>query len=77
MTTPTLIELADEYAGRSQLTEEAGEAARARLVTALEAQATEIGRLDAGWSSCADALVKTIEECDELRAELAALKAQP
>jgi hypothetical protein len=32
---------------------------------ALEAQATEIERLDAGWSSCADALVKTIKERDE------------
>jgi hypothetical protein len=45
MTTQTLIELADEYAGRSQLTEEAGEAARARLLDALEAQAAEIEAL--------------------------------
>jgi hypothetical protein len=53
-----------------------------QAAAALEAQAAEIGRLrevwlDAGWSSCADALIKTIEACDELRAELAALKAQP
>jgi hypothetical protein len=47
MTTQTLIGLADEYAGRSQLTEEAGEAARARLLDALEAQAAELEALKA------------------------------
>jgi hypothetical protein len=47
MTTQTLIGLADEYAGRSQLTEEAGEAARQRLLDALEAQAAEVVALEA------------------------------
>jgi hypothetical protein len=47
MTTQTLIELADEYAGRSQLTEEAGAAARQQLLDALEAQAAEIAALKA------------------------------
>jgi phage tail protein X len=77
MTTQTLIELADEYAGRSQLTEEAGEAARQQLLDALEAQAVDLDVQAGSIEAVQAANQRLADERDALRSELAALKAQP
>lgn len=43
---------------------------------AIEAQAREIERLTRGWNTCIEVLFKAQGECDTLRAEVAAIRAQ-